>query len=135
VLLVLNLLRWVPGGPWTPPAMAHPVLDEPVPALPETVMTSYDEDWEATELAGTLLEGRGFGCVPIMRPPGPGPAAIEKLGVAATFLKDTLDPKGSAEMKEGGGLEKKDAVIGAAAALAVTHWRVRGHMHRGRGRP
>ncbi|MBI4865705.1 MAG: hypothetical protein HY816_02020 [Candidatus Wallbacteria bacterium] len=125
-LLLINLLRW--GVASGPAALAHPALDDPPATLPESVITSTDEEWEAEELAGTSPGAEGFVVAPYKRLAGAPFQLIEKLGPVLASESD-----GVGHIEESPGNAKKAAAM--AAALVVTRWRVRGHMHRSRSRP
>lgn len=129
-LLLANLIRWMPLGGLVSTAGAHPAFDDP-PPMPDTVITAYDEEWDAVEVAGTCENSRQFLGMPVPRAHGSPTWSPERLGVAAVFARE----EGSPPPGHLDAFEKKESAVGAAATLVVTRWRVRGHMHRGRGRP
>jgi hypothetical protein len=126
LLLTANLQMW---GLALGPAWGHPIDQEPPPAVPEAVLTTTDEEWEAMEVAGTNPDDGSFVVVPCKHiPPAGGPQQLDKVGCAA--LKSGPPGKDGKDGEEG-----KGGGLAMTSTLIVTKWRVKGHMHRGRGRP
>ncbi len=129
-LLLVNLLRW--GVGFAPSALAHPPGDEGPPALPDSVLTLTDEEWEAEELAGTSPDTDAFVVVPYKKLAGMPFQTLDRVGARAGH-KAVGNPGHTEGEGEGNGGQGNGNSV--TSSLVVTKWRVKGHIHRTRTRP
>lgn len=130
-LVLSNLVLLGVRLPWPSMAQAHPA-DADTPGEPASTMTSLEEEWEATEVAGTVKNGPDFCVVGLKRPFTQAVTPIDALGVVTAGKAGVGAGYSHDDDDKGGGPPGSSAL---AATLIVTRWHVRGHVHRARGRP